>query len=247
VKEAQAAVPTGIYYYYNDHLGTPLKMVNSSGTTVWSADYLPFGSATVAPSSTIENNWRFPGQFWDGESGLHYNFYRFYGPTIGRYINADIVNPGLKNILMGARHDPYSPLFHSRNHCLQHQSLTKKYSQIDSVNPLLPFSGLNLEPYFNNPSFLYLFHMYSYSVNNPLSHKDYYGLLSCCEFKCELLVHSCVQLFDMLTLLFVYGMFVSAPLILAGPFSIGAIGGLLLDALPSCFDAYDLCMMSCWL
>jgi len=89
VKEVQAAVPDGIYFYYNDHLGTPLKMVDEGGAVVWSADYLPFGLATVDPASSVESNWRFPGQFWDGESGLHYNYQRTCHPGLGRYLEPD--------------------------------------------------------------------------------------------------------------------------------------------------------------
>ncbi len=71
-----------------DHLGTPQKMTDSSGTVVWAADYKPFGEATITVS-TITNNLRFPGQYYDAETGLHYNYYRNHNPAIGRYIEAD--------------------------------------------------------------------------------------------------------------------------------------------------------------
>ena len=67
-------------------------MVNEAGAVVWSADYLPFGKATVEPASTVENNWRFPGQFQDAETGLHYNLMRFYAPNLGRYTRPDPAN-----------------------------------------------------------------------------------------------------------------------------------------------------------
>jgi RHS repeat-associated protein len=76
------------YYYHNDHLGTPQKMTDSTGTVVWSADYKPFGEATVTVS-TITNNLRFPGQYFDAETGNNYNLNRHYNPTGGRYIEAD--------------------------------------------------------------------------------------------------------------------------------------------------------------
>jgi RHS repeat-associated protein len=75
---------------HNDHLGTPQKMTDSTGTVVWSADYKPFGEATVTVS-TITNNLRFPGQYFDAETGLHYNYYRDYNPALGRYPQADPV------------------------------------------------------------------------------------------------------------------------------------------------------------
>jgi RHS repeat-associated protein len=73
---------------HNDHLATPQKMTDSSGTVVWSADYKPFGESTVT-ISTITNNLRFPGQYFDAEAGMHYNYFRDYNPAIGRYIEGD--------------------------------------------------------------------------------------------------------------------------------------------------------------
>jgi RHS repeat-associated protein len=79
---------TNTYYYHNDHLGTPQKMTDASGTVVWSADYKPFGEVTFTVS-TITNNLRFPGQYFDAETGLNYNLNRDYNQIIGRYIEAD--------------------------------------------------------------------------------------------------------------------------------------------------------------
>jgi RHS repeat-associated protein len=78
-----------MYYYHPDHLGTPQKMTDASGVVVWSADYKPFGEATINPSSTITNNLRFPGQYYDAETGLNYNLNRTLNTAIDRYIEAD--------------------------------------------------------------------------------------------------------------------------------------------------------------
>ena len=77
------------FYYHNDHLGTPLAMTDAGGTVVWKAAYDPFGEAQVDSSSTITNNFRFPGQYFDEESGLHYNWHRYYDPRTGRYVTSD--------------------------------------------------------------------------------------------------------------------------------------------------------------
>ena len=77
------------YYYQNDHLGTPQKLLNQSGVVVWSATYDSFGKATVDAASTVSNNLRFPGQYEDGETGLHYNWMRYYDPLRGRYVTSD--------------------------------------------------------------------------------------------------------------------------------------------------------------
>jgi RHS repeat-associated protein len=79
---------TSVYYYHNDALGTPQKMTDSTGTVVWAADYKPFGEVTITVS-TITNNLRFPGQYYDAETGLHYNLNRDYSPPRGGYIEAD--------------------------------------------------------------------------------------------------------------------------------------------------------------
>jgi len=83
-----------VYFYHNDHLGTPQKLTNISGAVVWSATYDAFGKATVDASSTVVNNLRFPGQYWDGETGLHYNWHRYYDPNAGRYLTEDPIGFG---------------------------------------------------------------------------------------------------------------------------------------------------------
>lgn len=77
-----------VYYYHNDHLGTPQQLVNSSGQVVWQAQYSAFGRANITVN-TIENNLRFPGQYFDNETGLHQNYFRDYDPASGRYIESD--------------------------------------------------------------------------------------------------------------------------------------------------------------
>ncbi len=78
-------------------------MTDSSGTVVWAADYKPFGEATITVG-TITNNLRFPGQYYDTETGLNYNLNRDYNQVIGRYIEADPIgiNGGLNLYLYAA-------------------------------------------------------------------------------------------------------------------------------------------------
>jgi RHS repeat-associated protein len=77
-----------VYYFLNDHLGTPLNLLDESGAVVWEADYEPFGGAKIGTQS-FSNNFRFPGQYFDSETRLHYNYHRYYNPTIGRYLTPD--------------------------------------------------------------------------------------------------------------------------------------------------------------
>ena len=78
-----------LYYYINDHLGTPQLMADHEGQVVWRADYDPFGAASVDAGSSTINQHRFPGQYADEETQLHYNYHRYYEPRSGRYITAD--------------------------------------------------------------------------------------------------------------------------------------------------------------
>jgi uncharacterized protein RhaS with RHS repeats len=61
-----------VYHYQHDHLGTPQKMTDSSASVVWYGEFLPFGEP-LSITGTITNNLRFPGQYYDEETGLHYN------------------------------------------------------------------------------------------------------------------------------------------------------------------------------
>jgi RHS repeat-associated protein len=74
--------------YIHDSLGPPQKLIAQNGEIVWSARYDAFGKATV-DIATVENNLRFPGQYFDTETGLHYNWHRYYDPEIGRYLTPD--------------------------------------------------------------------------------------------------------------------------------------------------------------
>jgi RHS repeat-associated protein len=87
-----------VVIYQNDHLGTPQKLTAVNGAVVWSAKYSSFGNATVDPSSTILNNLRFPGQYYDQETGLHYNLFRYYNSAIGRYLKVDPIGLETKGV-----------------------------------------------------------------------------------------------------------------------------------------------------
>ncbi len=77
-----------VFYYINDHLGTPQIIIDETGNIVWKGDYQPFGSVDAAVSD-LGNHFRFAGQYYDAETGLHYNFHRYYDPNTGRYLRAD--------------------------------------------------------------------------------------------------------------------------------------------------------------
>lgn len=77
-----------IYFFHNDHLGTPQELTDMDQNVVWRAGKDPFGDAAPLVE-VVENNLRFPGQYYDEESGFHYNWNRYYDPGTGRYITSD--------------------------------------------------------------------------------------------------------------------------------------------------------------
>ena len=77
-----------LFYYHNDHLGTPQRLTDASGNLAWDADYQPFGE-TDALNSSVGQAQRFPGQYADAESGFSDNYFRTYDPSIGRYTQPD--------------------------------------------------------------------------------------------------------------------------------------------------------------
>ncbi|WP_191630261.1 RHS repeat domain-containing protein, partial [Pseudomonas fluorescens] len=80
------------FYYQLDHLGTPQELTDYSGDIVWSAQYDAYGKVatlTLAGEDYLNQPLRFQGQYFDGESGLHYNRHRYYDPRLGRYLTPD--------------------------------------------------------------------------------------------------------------------------------------------------------------
>ena len=83
------------FYYHNDHLGTPKVMTDKLKKVVWNVDFDPFGNEIEQNGRrgsyvrSVENNLRFPGQYYDTKTELHQNYFRDYVPTIGRYLKND--------------------------------------------------------------------------------------------------------------------------------------------------------------
>ena len=80
-----------IYWYQNDHIGTPHCLTDAHGQAVWKSSYLTFGSIKTEANNGagIDNPLRFAGQYHDRETGLFYNLNRYYNPTMKRYLTQD--------------------------------------------------------------------------------------------------------------------------------------------------------------
>jgi RHS repeat-associated protein len=140
-----AAIKGGqIYYVYPDHLGTPRAITNTANQTVWYWNYNePFGKteANENPSGAgvFTYNLRFPGQYFDSETGLHQNWHRDYNPEIGKYAQSDPI--GLEGGLNGYTYTTGNPLIYIDPEGKQHfGGITPPYSFPNPCNgPLAAF------------------------------------------------------------------------------------------------------------
>jgi RHS repeat-associated protein len=72
-----------------DLVGTPTELVNPGGDIAWHARTSLWGASPPPLDGDIDCPLRFPGQYHDPETGLHYNYHRHYDPTTARYTSTD--------------------------------------------------------------------------------------------------------------------------------------------------------------
>jgi len=90
--KSQEAPTEAVYYYHNDHLGTPKVLTDQNGVIQWEAVMEPFGEINTFIASNANNPFRFPGQYEDDLTGLYYNHHRYYMPGLGRYNRVDLIS-----------------------------------------------------------------------------------------------------------------------------------------------------------
>ena len=81
-----------IWYYHTDLTGTVQEVTAADGTLVWAGYQAGFGENRGDISNSgayFEQPLRLPGQYYDEETGLHYNLFRYYAPECGRFISQD--------------------------------------------------------------------------------------------------------------------------------------------------------------
>jgi RHS repeat-associated protein len=84
-----------IRYYHTDQVGLPRELTARNGRVQWRAQYEAWGSLCATECyGSLHQPLRFLGQYYDAESGLHYNQHRYYDPDTGRFMTQDPI--GLK-------------------------------------------------------------------------------------------------------------------------------------------------------
>ncbi|CZV88562.1 RHS domain-containing protein [Enterobacter hormaechei] len=87
-----------INWFNTDLNGAPLEVTDERGAVRWSGQYGSFGevrhqsegfSRLVNRTAMAHQPLRYAGQYADGETGLHYNLFRYYDPQVGRFIVQD--------------------------------------------------------------------------------------------------------------------------------------------------------------
>ncbi|MGH3973072.1 MAG: RHS repeat-associated core domain-containing protein, partial [Pseudonocardiaceae bacterium] len=90
VREAsQECVDEQFYAIVTDLVGTPTEMVNTDSNLAWRASTTLWGNHLETATASVGTPLRFPGQYHDPETGLHYNYHRYYDPAMARYESSD--------------------------------------------------------------------------------------------------------------------------------------------------------------
>ncbi|MFI1796997.1 putative T7SS-secreted protein [Streptomyces sp. NPDC020379] len=86
---SQREVDSRFFAIVTDLIGTPTELISPEGEVAWQSRATLWGTTAWPTGSTAYTPLRFPGQYFDPETGLHYNFHRHYDPETGRYLSAD--------------------------------------------------------------------------------------------------------------------------------------------------------------
>jgi RHS repeat-associated protein len=105
---------TSVYFIHTDHRNAPLTLTDEARRVVWQAQVGDFGLTQVMPGASIEFNARASNQYFDAETGLHYNTHRYFDPVARRYLTPDpmglAVGPDLYAFALNRPHEFTDPL-----------------------------------------------------------------------------------------------------------------------------------------
>ncbi|MFI6124887.1 putative T7SS-secreted protein [Streptomyces sp. NPDC051064] len=85
----QEVVDSRFFTIITDLVGTPTELIDDSGLLAWHTRSTLWGTTTWASTSTTYTPLRFPGQYFDPETGHHYNYFRYYEPETAHYLSPD--------------------------------------------------------------------------------------------------------------------------------------------------------------
>ncbi len=80
-----------LHHVHTDHLGTPLEASDGAGGISWRVTHQTWGGVVNEEAAEIQQRLRFQGQYFDVETGLHFNRYRYFEPVAGRFISQDLI------------------------------------------------------------------------------------------------------------------------------------------------------------
>ncbi|MGH3757396.1 DUF6531 domain-containing protein [Actinophytocola sp.] len=83
------SVDERFYAIVTDLVGTPTELVDWSGALAWRSQDTLWGAAPATPAGEVATPLRFPGQYFDQETQLNYNYHRYYDPASARYLSND--------------------------------------------------------------------------------------------------------------------------------------------------------------
>nr|WP_237691236.1 DUF6531 domain-containing protein [Streptomyces sp. SID7834] len=85
----RAEVDRRFFAIVTDLIGTPRELIDEQGEVAWHTRATLWGTTSWNRGADAYTPLRFPGQYFDPESGLHYNRHRHYDPESGRYLSPD--------------------------------------------------------------------------------------------------------------------------------------------------------------
>ncbi|MFI6700423.1 putative T7SS-secreted protein [Streptomyces sp. NPDC050509] len=92
--DSQEVIDERFFAIVTDLVGTPTELIDEHGETAWRTRTTLWGTTTWNTSATTYTPLRFPGQYFDPETGLHYNYFRHYDPETARYLSQDPLGLG---------------------------------------------------------------------------------------------------------------------------------------------------------
>jgi RHS repeat-associated protein len=85
----QQEIDSRFFAIVTDLVGTPNELIDEQGKIAWHTRSTLWGTTAWSTNSTTYTPLRFPGQYYDPETGLHYNYFRHYDPETARYLTHD--------------------------------------------------------------------------------------------------------------------------------------------------------------